>query len=217
MVRLVSHAVAIVAVLLSFATQTAWAGFDDGVAAFDRGDFATALREFRTLADQGNAEAQFNVAIIYDYGHGVGSDYARAMKWYRKAAEQGFDAAQFNLGIMYDYGQGVAEEDYAEAVKWYRKAAKQGNAKAQNSLGFMYYKGRGVPRNDKIAHMWYNLAAAQGDNQAANNRDIVAEKMTPAQVTEAQLLARDWMAKFKRKSRRLRHVYSPPDKLKRYK
>ena len=210
MARLVYHAVAVVAVLSTLATPTAWAGFDDGVAAFDRGDYATALREFRTLADQGYAEAQFNVGIIYDYGHGVSPDYAQAMKWYRKAAEQGFDDAQFNLGFMYDYGQGIPAEDYAEAVKWYRKAAEQGNAKAQNSLGFMHYKGRGVPRNYEIAHMWYNLAAAQGDKQATNNRAIVAEKMTPAQITEAQRLAREWIAIFKQKSRRLRHIYSRP-------
>lgn len=210
MVRPVSHAVAIVAVLLSFATPSAWAGFDDGVAAFDRGDYGIALREFRTLAGQGNAEAQFNVGIIYDYGHGVPPDYARAMEWYRKAAEQGFDAAQFNLGFMYDYGQGIPAENYAAAAKWYRKAAEQGYAKAQNSLGFMHYKGRGVPRNYEIAHMWYNLAAAQGDKNAAHNRDIVAKKMTPAQITEAQLLAREWIARFKQMSPRLRRMYARP-------
>ena len=210
MVRPVSHAVAIVAVLLSFAAPTAWAGFDDGVAAFDRGDFAMALREFRTLAGRGNAAAQFNLAIIYDYGHGVGSDYARAMKWYRRAAEQGFAAAQFNLGIMYDYGQGVPAEDYAAAVKWYRMAAEQGNARAQNSLGFMHDKGRGVPRNYEIAHMWYSLAAAQGDEQAAGNRDMVAEKMTAAEIAEARLLAREWMAKFKLKALQRRNRYDRP-------
>ncbi len=210
MVRPVSHAVALVAVLLSFATPVAWAGFDDGVAAFDRGDYGIALREFRTLAGRGNAEAQFNVGIIYDYGHGVPADYARAMNWYRKAAEQGFDAAQFNLGFMYDYGQGIPAENYAEAAKWYRKAAEQGYAKAQSSLGFMHYKGRGVPQNNKFAHMWYNLAAAQGDEKAAHNRDIVAKKMTPAQITESRLLAREWIAKFKQMSPRLRHMYSRP-------
>lgn len=210
MVRPVSRAVVLVAVLLSFATPVAWAGFDDGVAAFDRGDYGIALREFRTLAGRGDAEAQFNVGIIYDYGHGVPPDSARAMNWYRKAAEQGFDAAQFNLGFMYDYGQGIPVENYAEAAKWYRKAAEQGYANAQNSLGFMHYKGRGVVQNYKFAHMWYNLAAAQGDENAAYNRDIVAKKMLPAQITEAQFLAREWIAKFKQMSRRLRHMYSRP-------
>lgn len=210
MVRPVFPAAALVAVLSGFAAPTAWAGFDDGVAAFERGDYATALHEFRTLAGRGNAAAQFNVGIIFDYGHGVGSDYAQAMKWYRKAAEQGFAAAQFNLGIMYDYGQGVPQEDYAEAVKWYRKAAEQGHARAQNSLGFMHDKGRGVARNYNIAHMWYSIAAAQGDKQAAGNRDIVAEKMTPIQISEARLLAREWMEKFNQKARQRRHMYARP-------
>ena len=210
MARPVFPAVVIAAVLLNFAAPTAWAGFDDGVAAFERGDYVTAVREFRTLAGRGNAAAQFNLGIIYDYGHGVGTDYARAMKWYRRAAEQGFDAAQFNLGIMYDYGQGLPAEDYAAAVKWYRKAAEQGNARAQNSLGFMYDKGRGVPRNTNIAHMWYSLAAAQGDEQAAGNRDIVAEKMTTAEIAEAQLRAREWIADFERKARQRRHLSARP-------
>ena len=211
MVRLrIMLAAATGAVLSTLAVPAAWAGFDEGVAAFERGDYAMTLREFRTLADRGYAGAQFNVGIIYDYGHGVGPDYVEAMKGYRKAAEQGFADAQFNLGFMYENGQGVPAEDYAAAAKWYRKAAEQGNAKAQNSLGFMYGNGRGVPRNDIIAHMWYDLAAAQGDEQAAKNRDSVATKMTQAQIAEAQRLAGEWIATLKEKSPQRRHISSRP-------
>ena len=90
-------------------------------------------------------------------------------------------------------GRGVPQ-DYAEAVKWYRLAAEQGNATAQNNLGFMHYEGRGVPQDDVQAHMWFNLAAAQGNDNAVANRDIAAKKMTPAQIAEAQQLAREWIA-----------------------
>jgi TPR repeat protein len=95
---------------------------------------------------------------------------------------------------MYYAGSGVPR-DYAEAVGRWRKAAEQGTAYAQNSLGNMYYKGWGVSQNYVTAHMWFNLAAASGDKVAGTNRDKVAARMTPAQIAEAQKLAREWKPK----------------------
>ena len=112
-------------------------GLDDALAALRRGDAATALRLLRALADQGNAAARFNLAMLYDNGRGVPQDHAAAVKWYRAAAEQGHAGAQNNLAAMYRNGQGVPQ-DVAEAVKWYRRAADQGSAMAQNNLGGMY-------------------------------------------------------------------------------
>ena len=180
-------------------TAPAWAGFDEGVAAYNRGDFATAIREWRPLAEQGHASAQFNLGLMYGEGEGVPQDDAEAVKWYRKAAEQGLAEAQFNLGLMYYNGQG-GPQDYAQALQWYRKAAEQGYANAQHNLGFMYYNGEGVPQDDAQAHMWFNLAASrlptgEDRDRAAKNRDIVAERMTPAQISEAQKLAREWKPK----------------------
>ncbi len=70
-------------------TAPAWAGWDEGVAAYKRGDYATALSELRPLAEKGGASAQYNLGILYDGGLGAPQDYAEAVKWYRKAAEQG--------------------------------------------------------------------------------------------------------------------------------
>ena len=100
---------------------------------------------------------------------------------------------------MYHAGQGVPQ-DYAQAVKWYRKAAEQGYAKAQNNLGVMYRIGQGVPQDYAQAHMWFTLAASTsppGENRdkAVKNRDIVAKRMTPADVSKAQKLAREWRPK----------------------
>jgi uncharacterized protein len=83
-------------------------------------------------------------------------------------------------------------QDYAEAAKWHRKAADQGNAHAQNHLGVMYVHGQGVPQNYVLAHMWANLATANGLQLASATRDLAAAKMTPAQIAEAQRLAREW-------------------------
>ena len=79
-------------------------------------------------------------------------------------------------------------------MKWYRLAAEQGLADAQFNLGIRYYNGQGVPQDYVQAHLWWNLAAAQGDEEARENRDIIAAKMTPAQIEEAQRLAREWLA-----------------------
>ena len=144
-------------------TAPAWAGLDEGVAAYDRRDYETALREFRPLAEQGNAKAQYN------------------------------------LGLMYYDGKGFPQ-DYAEAVKWYRKAAEQGYAKAQYNLGLMYVGELGVPQDYVQTHMWLDLAASifsPGEDRdlAVNHRDIYAKMMTPAQISEAQKLAREWKPK----------------------
>lgn len=95
--------------------------------------------------------------------------------------------------MKYDNGEGV-EQDHAEAVKWYLLAAEQGQADAQASLGWLYFDGTGVPQDYVQAHVWWNLAAAQGDEGARDNRNRVADMMTPAQIEEAQRLAREWLA-----------------------
>ena len=152
-------------------------------------DDAEAVKWFRLAAEQGNASAQFNLALMYDKGQGVPQDYAEAVKWYRLAAEQGYALAQLNLGVRYDKGQGVPQDD-AEAVKWYRLAAEQGYALAQLNLGVIYAKDQGVPQDYVQAHKWFNLSAAAGNSQATKNRDTVARWMTPSQIAEAQSLAK---------------------------
>jgi TPR repeat protein len=118
-------------------------------------------------------------------------DYATALGLLRPLAEQGAARAQYDMGVMYDNGLGVAQ-DYAEAAKWYRKAAEAGDLDGQRNLGLMYGLGRGVPQDYVQAHIWFNLAAAQGDAAAKFNRDKAAAMMTPAQIAEAQRLAREW-------------------------
>ena len=98
--------------------------FDEALAAYERGDHAAAFRGFRAHAEQGNADAQFNLGLMYDNGQGVAQDYAQALRWYRLAAEQGNAAAQLNLGAMYNNGQGVVQ-DLVEAHKWFNLATSR--------------------------------------------------------------------------------------------
>ena len=170
--------------------------YEDAKAAYNKGDYAAVRRLLSSfiLALAGNSDAQHNLGVMYDNGQGVTQDYAAAMSWYRKAAEQDDAYAQTNLGFMYANGRGVPR-DYAAAISWYRKAAEQGYAAAQFNLGVMYDKGQGVPQDYVQAHKWWNLAAANGDADAIKSRDIVAKKMTPAQIAEVQKLAREWKPK----------------------
>jgi TPR repeat protein len=118
-------------------------------------------------------------------------DYAAALGIIRPLAEEGNVAAQFNLGVMYQLSHGVPQDNEA-AVSWYRKAAEQGLAQAQYNLGVMYANGEGVEQDYAAAHMWFNLAAASRNKNAMKARDIVAAQLTPAQVAEAEKLAREW-------------------------
>jgi TPR repeat protein len=95
------------------------ADFEKGIAAYKSKDYASALREFKPLAQQGNAEAQLRLSWLYANGQGVPQDYKTAVKWYRLAAKQGNAPAQYNLGLMYSKGRGVVQDDKT-AVKWYR-------------------------------------------------------------------------------------------------
>jgi len=97
---------------------------------------------------------------------------------------------------MYAEGEGVAQ-DYQEAVRWYRLAAEQGDAWALLSLGGMYDQGEGGSQNYVLAYMWFTLAARHGSESAIRALKFYETKLTPAQLAEAQRLAREWKAKGK--------------------
>ena len=143
---------AAILLLLSFAAPVAAGPIEDASVAHGKGDYATALRLIRPLADQGDPRAQHA------------------------------------LGFMYGNGHGVPQND-AEALKWYRLAADQSNPRAQSGLGAIYADGKG---DYVTAYMWFTLSAAQGYQNGIRNRDKIAERMTPAQLGEAQKLAREW-------------------------
>jgi hypothetical protein len=116
-----------IAVVLSIVCLAvpAWADGQTGVDAYTRGDYATAEREWRPLAKQGNAAAQCNLGVLYDKGQGGPQDYAIALQWYEKAAAKGVAKAQFYLGRLYAYGEGIPQ-DLVKAQMWYSLAARTG-------------------------------------------------------------------------------------------
>lgn len=167
--------------------------------AYQRGDYATALRLFRPLAEKGNAEARYALGFMYEQGQGAPRDYREAAKWFRESAAQGYAYAQSRLGVMYAEGQGLTQ-DFGESVKWFQLAAEQGFNEARYNLGVAFAKGQGVAKDFVKAHMWFSLAAASetdaADRDRANKgRDIVAGLMTPAEIAEARRLAAEWKPK----------------------
>jgi TPR repeat protein len=181
-------------VITVLCSALSWAGFKEGAEAYQRGDYTTALKEFRSLAEQGDAGAQYVVGMMYFKGNGAPQDYKEAVRWFRLAAEQGNSLAQVNLGNLYLLGKGVPQDD-TEALKWLRPAAEEGVNTAQMKLGIIYQSGKGVPQDYIHAHMWFNLAGVQGNKKAAELRDNLAKQMTTVQIVEAQRLAREWRPK----------------------
>ena len=126
-------------------------------------------------------------------------DYPTALRLWRFQAQKGDAAAQIGLGDMCREGLGVLQ-DYAEAATWYRKAAEQGEDKAQLRLGRMCANGQGVPQDNVLAHMWFSLAASRASDAALRDLAVkncaeIAAKMPPAQIAEAQRMAREWAPK----------------------
>jgi len=145
----------------ALACGTAQAGLDEGLSALARRDYAAAAKELRPLAERGNAEAQYRVGLMYEFGRGYPVDKALAVAWFLKSAAQGHAAAQQELGVIYTTGDGVTKDD-AKAVEWFRKAAAAGNATAQYNLGLMIAKGAGVRQDYALALDWFRKAATQG-------------------------------------------------------
>ncbi len=132
---------------------------------------------------------------------------ARAGPVRRKAAAKGDPFAERRIGEMNLQGKGVPQ-DYAKAPSWFQIAADQGYMYAQAELGFMYENGWGVSQDYVQAHMWFNLAASHPASDfldflyvEANRarviklRDAVAAEMMPAEIAEAQRMAREWKPK----------------------
>ena len=183
----------ILATVLSLAfTQVTAQDLGKGLDAYAAGDYATALKEWKPLAEIGNADAQSLLAFLYKDGNGVLKDATEAAKWMRLAAEQGDADAQYFLAVMYYKGEGVLK-DSTEEIKWYRLSAEQGNAYAQFSLGHMYRDGEGVLKDNQTAHMWYNIASANGHESAGEHRDKLAALMTDSGIEKATAMARECM------------------------
>ena len=152
---------ALLVLIAALGCNAALAGLDEGLDALRRNDFAAAAKELRPLAERGDAEAQYRIGLMYEYGKGYPQDKLQGIVWFKKSAAQNHAAAQTELGIIYALGDGVKQDD-ALAVAWFQKGATQGNVTAQYNLGLWYAKGQGVKLDNAKAIEWWRKAGAQG-------------------------------------------------------
>ena len=152
-------------------------------------------------ARKGDAEAQYQLGVIYEKGEAQPQNFYKAVKWHRKAGKQGHAEAQAHLGELLASGQGVEQVDYAEAIKWMRKAADQGQGIAQLYLATIYTEGAGfsVSKDYVKAYKWLNIADVSGED--VDNREIknLKKKMTEAQIAEAERNIKTWIVEHKGK------------------
>jgi TPR repeat protein len=135
--------------------------FEEGVLAYQRGDYPVALALWTTAAAEGHERAGFRLALMYDSGIGVTRDNAEATRWFRRSAEKGAADAQFYVGLVYYEGKGELQ-NFFQAAHWFELAADQGHAESLFMLGFLYENGWGVRQDFAEAERWYALAAEKG-------------------------------------------------------
>ena len=184
----------VLAMLPLLLLSIAWsADYATGQDAYNSGDYETALGEWQPLAEAGDANAQFGMGSLYGNGFGVALDDAQALKWYGLAADQGQTDAQCSLAVMYANGWGVPQSD-EEAFKWYSLAAEQGVTAGQINVARMYESGFGVAQDKVQGHKWFTIAVEMGENDATQNRDLIAQIMSAEEIAESDRLKNEWMA-----------------------
>lgn len=166
---------------------------DSAKRAYTQKDYASAFKEFTSLADQGQPEAQLYLGRMYMMGQGVLRDTDKAIKYFKAAAYQGNADAQFFLGSIYL----LPQTDIAEGIKWLRFSADQGNKDAQYLLGKAYIQGaeHSLPRDPVQAEMWLRLAAKNNLEFYANELLNAEGQMTAAEIAKGKALAEAWTPK----------------------
>jgi len=190
--QIVSHIIGcFFACALVFAPAlSAWAvSFEDAVAAYQRGDYASAMRIWHELGEAGDVRAIYNLGVLFDLGQGVVPDPARAAIYFQHAAQAGHVRAMSNYGRLLEQGRGVPKNE-EQAAYWFQQAAEGGLAEAQYNLGLMYERGRGVARSERDAAAWYSRAAAGGQSAALERLGLFYRdgRGVPHNATRATLL-----------------------------
>ena len=177
-------------VLATGLASAATTDLEQGLVAFEREDYAEALKRLEPIAAAGEADAQFRVAQMLRYGWGTSADVAAAGVWMRRAAEAGQREAQAELGRMLRDGNGMVANP-TEALTWLKRAAERGSGVAQLNLGRMYRNGVGTTRDQAQAYKWFTLAAQNGFVDGIASRNVMAESMTPDEIAAGERLVKE--------------------------
>lgn len=152
----------ILALLIGLCPVSAHADdMSQALAAYQAGHYQEAYRLWAPLAEQGNANAQYNLGLLYRHGRGVEQNDRLALVWFSRAAQQGLLDAQYNTGLMYMEGRGVAVSK-RDALEWWQLAAERGHAAAQHNLAVLYAYGLATGVDTAKALALWRRSAAQG-------------------------------------------------------
>jgi uncharacterized protein len=158
-------------------------------------DHVAALRWFTKAAENGQVEAQFELGRIYRDGLGTRVDGKLAAYWLQRAAEKNTPRAINALGELY-LGHRDVPQDFAAARSWFLRGAQMGNSASMYNLGVLYARGQGVAQDDIEAFKWLELAADMGvgedRDKALRARTVLAERLTPVEVSWAAGRVEDW-------------------------
>lgn len=179
---------AIAALLAWLAVAPLQVRADEARTAYEREDYETAAKLYRTRAESGDAEAQYRMGMMLRFGWGVDKDIDGAVKQLRGAAERQHPLAQAELGTLYRLGRGV-KEDPVEAARLLRAAAAAGVGMAQLSIGRMYRDGHGVPKDYVEAYAWLTAAGSNNVMDGLAHRAAIAKDMSEEQLAQANKLA----------------------------
>lgn len=188
----ITKTISVAAILFLISTTASPADLASAQAAYDIGDYETALANWQELADEGFVEAQFGIGLLYSNGYGVPLDDSMALKWYTLAAEGGHAQAQCNLGVMYANGWGVQQSDQ-DALDWYLMAAEQGLTQAQIAAANLYFSGYRIDGDKVEARKWLAIAARLGDVDAPRKRDSLDAYLTEEEIARSETMAVSWV------------------------
>jgi len=160
-----------------------------GVNAWSKGNYILAHDLLHPLSAEGNSVAQYIIGLMYFRGKVVEKDYKESMKFMNLSAKQGYFLAEHKLGSIYS-GSLLGKPDYRKAIKWFRLSSGQGYAPSQYFLATLYEKGDGIKQDYIRAHMWFSLASEK-NIIAKDERDRIARKLSPSQITDSQNMARE--------------------------
>jgi TPR repeat protein len=190
--RLSAAAIGFAGLLLTSIAGSASADGVAGFEAYEKGDYATALKEFLPLAEAGQTSAEAAVGQMYFEGKGMAPDLKQAARYLEPAAGKGNARAQYLLGKLYLSGEGVAAADPAKAADLTKKAADQGLVEAQVDTCAFYYQGVGVPKDLVQAYLYANLAAQQGSQDGNAILTLLSQDMKPEDVAKGDAAVRAW-------------------------
>ncbi len=176
----------LVGVIAAWSLAVGAGELEDGIAAFEKHDFNTAVRLIEPLAEQGVVEAEYFMGTFHMYGHGVAMDPPQAAVWFKRAyghwetqARSGNPAAMVELAGMLTTGLGITRDDKA-AIEWLRKASNLGYADAWAELGELYVEGAGVPKDVAEGERLLTKAAAAGSGRADEMLAALSKRVEPA-------------------------------------